>query len=100
MSKTWKPEQEIIDILENIAKKHFRIPSLETQNSDRSDFFDCGVVSLREALLAAFQSGRHYDQEQQKKYFHKKFLEEQAIEEEEIRDRKEFEAWKDAKNKE
>lgn len=44
-------------ILSEIAKKHLGIPTLETRKSDRLDFHDVAVWSLRAALAAAFESG-------------------------------------------
>jgi hypothetical protein len=49
--------EQIEQIIENIAKKHFRIPNLKTINSDRADFVECAKLSLRKALLEAFEAG-------------------------------------------
>lgn len=48
---------KIDNILTLIAKQHLGIETLETRNSDRLDFHDVGVVSLKEALYAAFVVG-------------------------------------------
>ena len=41
-----------------IAKKHLRIETLETRNSDSLDFHDTAVWALRAALEAAYEAGR------------------------------------------
>ena len=40
-----------------IAAKHLNIETLETRHSDRLDFHDVAVWSVREALEAAFKAG-------------------------------------------
>lgn len=40
-----------------IAHKHLFIETLETRNSDRLDFHDVAVWSVRDALEAAFKAG-------------------------------------------
>jgi hypothetical protein len=45
-------------ILEKIAQKELRIPTLQLRRSDRLDFHDCGVGRLKEALQAAYAAGR------------------------------------------
>ena len=40
-----------------IAEKHLFIETLETRHSDRLDFHDVAVWSVREALEAAFKAG-------------------------------------------
>ena len=45
---------KIDSLLTLIAKQHLGIETLETRNSDSLDFHDVGVVSLKEALYAAF----------------------------------------------
>ena len=50
--------QQLIDkVLEDIAKEHLRVPTLETRKSDSLDFHDLAVWQLRAALDAAFQAG-------------------------------------------
>jgi hypothetical protein len=44
-------------LLEAIAKKHLRIATLRPRNRDRLDFYDCGVVQIKDALEAAFKAG-------------------------------------------
>ena len=40
-----------------IAEKHLFIETLETRNSDRLDFHDVAVWSVRDALEATFKAG-------------------------------------------
>lgn len=40
-----------------IAQKHLFIETLETRHSDRLDFHDVAVWSVRDALEAAFKAG-------------------------------------------
>lgn len=47
--------------LEAIARKHLCIETLATRNSDRLDFHEVGVGSLRDALEAAFRAGQAQD---------------------------------------
>ena len=42
--------------LEQIAKQHLFIETLETQNSDRLDFHDVSVWGVKAALEAAFEA--------------------------------------------
>lgn len=44
--------------IDQIAQKHLMIQTLETQNSDSSDFHDCAVWSIKAALEAAYEAGR------------------------------------------
>ena len=44
--------------LEQIAKEHLFIETLETQNSDRLDFHDVSVRGVKATLQAAFEAGR------------------------------------------
>ncbi len=43
--------------LSQIAKKHLQIPTLDCRNSDRLDFYDVSVWTVREALNAAYDAG-------------------------------------------
>ena len=43
-----------------IAQKHLRIDTLETRHSDRLDFHDMAVWSIRDALEAAFKAGAEF----------------------------------------
>ena len=52
-------------IITQIAQRHLRIETLEVRNSDRLDFHDCGVASLKAALKAAFEAGRLAEKEAQ-----------------------------------
>jgi hypothetical protein len=40
-----------------VACAHLRIDSLTPQNSDSLDFHDCGVLSIKAALEAAYDAG-------------------------------------------
>jgi hypothetical protein len=53
-AKNMDKEQHI----EQIAKKHLMIETLEPRNSDSSDFHDCAVWSIKAALEAAYEAGR------------------------------------------
>ena len=44
-------------LLTRIAQQHLGIETLETQRSDRLDFHDTAVWSLKAALTAAYQAG-------------------------------------------
>jgi hypothetical protein len=44
-------------LLEQIAKEHLSIETLETMNSDRCDFHDVAVWSIKSALAAAYAAG-------------------------------------------
>jgi hypothetical protein len=44
--------------IERIAREHLRIQTLETQHSDRLDFYDLAVWSIKAALEAAYEAGR------------------------------------------
>ncbi len=44
--------------LQQIAKKHLGIETLQTQKSDRLDFHDLAVWSIEAALKAAFEAGQ------------------------------------------
>lgn len=48
---------QIETILTLIAQKHLGVETLERRYSDRLDFYDTGVWSIREALEAAFKAG-------------------------------------------
>ncbi len=45
-------------LLEQIAKEHLFIETLETQHSDRLDFHDVSVWGVKAALQAAYEAGR------------------------------------------
>jgi hypothetical protein len=44
--------------LDQIAKQTLGLETLETRNSDRLDFHDLNVASIKAALLAAYQAGQ------------------------------------------
>lgn len=44
-------------IVENIAKRIFRIETLETRNRDALDFHDVSVWQIKDALTMAYKSG-------------------------------------------
>ena len=44
--------------LDQIAKQHLFIETLETQHSDRLDFHDVSVWAVKAALQAAFEAGQ------------------------------------------
>lgn len=46
-------------ILEEIAVKHLFVETLETRKSDRLDFYDVAVWSMKNALQAAFEAGKN-----------------------------------------
>jgi len=50
-------QQPIDRVLEDIAKVHLRVPTLETRKSDSLDFHNLAVWQLRAALDAAYQAG-------------------------------------------
>jgi hypothetical protein len=50
--------QALNQILENIAKQHLFVETLETRHSDRLDFHDVSVWNIRDALEAAYQAGQ------------------------------------------
>lgn len=43
--------------LDEIVREHLRIKTLDTQDSDRLDFHEVAVWTLREALVAAYNEG-------------------------------------------
>ena len=45
-------------ILEDIAKRELRIPTLRERASDQLDFHQLSVVALKRALWAAYEAGR------------------------------------------
>lgn len=51
-------QQQIDQLLAEIAKKHLNLETLETQNSDNLDFHDVAVWSLKEALQEAYEAGK------------------------------------------
>lgn len=51
-------QQNIDQLLTEIAKKHLNLETLEAQNSDNLDFHDVAVWSLKEALQEAYEAGK------------------------------------------
>ena len=52
-----KQNKDLNKLLEQIAKEHLFIETLETQHSDRLDFHDVSVWAVRSALEAAYAAG-------------------------------------------
>ena len=50
-------QQNIDQLLTEIAKKHLNLETLETRNSDGLDFHDVAVWSLKDALQEAYEAG-------------------------------------------
>ena len=50
-------QRPIDKVIEDIAKEHLRVPTLETRKSDSLDFHDLAVWQMRAALEAAYQAG-------------------------------------------
>ena len=54
--------QALNEILENIAKQHLFVETLETRHSDRLDFHDVSVWGIKAALEAAYLAGQQSHQ--------------------------------------
>lgn len=52
-----KQNKDLNKLLEQIAKEHLFIETLETQHRDRLDFHDVAVWSIKSALEAAYAAG-------------------------------------------
>ena len=52
-----KQNKDLNKLLAQIAKEHLFIETLETQHSDRSDFHDVAVWSIKSAMEAAYVAG-------------------------------------------
>ena len=52
-----KTNKKLNQLLEQIAKQHLFIDTLETQSSDRLDFHDVSVWAVKAALKAAYEAG-------------------------------------------
>ncbi len=50
-------QQQLDQLLTDIAKKHLSLETLETRNSDGLDFHDVAVWSLKDALQEAYEAG-------------------------------------------
>jgi hypothetical protein len=54
--------QALNQILENIAKQHLFVETLETRHSDGLDFHDVSVWGIKAALEAAYLAGQQSQQ--------------------------------------
>ena len=52
-----KQKKDLNKLLEQIAKEHLFIETLETQHRDRLDFHDVSVWAVKSALEAAYAAG-------------------------------------------
>jgi hypothetical protein len=52
-----KQKKDLNKLLEQIAKEHLFIETLETQHSDRLDFHDVAVWAIKSAMEAAYAAG-------------------------------------------
>ena len=52
-----KQNKDLNKLLAQIAKEHLFIETLETQHSDRLDFHDVAVWSIRNSLAEAYAAG-------------------------------------------
>lgn len=50
-------QQQLDQLLTDIAKKHLNIETLETRKSDSLDFHDVAVWCLKDALQEAYDAG-------------------------------------------
>lgn len=50
-------QQQLDQILTDIAKKHLSLETLETRNSDGLDFHDVAVWCLKNVLKSAYEAG-------------------------------------------
>lgn len=46
------------EILTKIAQEHLNIDTLEQRWSDKLDFYDCAVWTIKSALEAAYEAGQ------------------------------------------
>lgn len=46
-------------LVEDIAKRHLLVETLETRNNDSQDFYEVAVWCLKAALLEAFRAGQN-----------------------------------------
>ena len=53
----WANPTPLEELLEEIARKHLNIQTLETQNSDVLDLHDDAVWAIKSALKEAYESG-------------------------------------------
>jgi hypothetical protein len=52
-----KQNKDLNKLLEQIAKEHLFIETLETQHSDRLDFHDVAVWCIKSGMEAAYAAG-------------------------------------------
>ena len=45
------------EIIEQIAKRHLHVETLEVRNSDSLDFYDCSIWAIQNALEKAYKAG-------------------------------------------
>ena len=50
-------QQNIDQLLTEIAKKHLSLETLETRKSDSLDFHDVAVWAIKDALKEAYEAG-------------------------------------------
>ena len=56
---TVQPKPKTVDeVLQNIAKKHLNVTTLETRRADRLDFHDVAVWNIKAALQEAYAAGK------------------------------------------
>ena len=51
-------QQQIEQLLTEIAQKHLNLETLETRNSDSLDFHDVAVWAIKDALQEAYEAGK------------------------------------------
>ena len=51
-------QQQIDQLLTEIAKKHLSLETLETRNSDSLDFHDVAVWGIKDALQEVYEAGK------------------------------------------
>ena len=51
-------QQQLDQLLTDIAQKHLNIETLETRNCDSLDFHDVAVWCLKDALQEAYEAGQ------------------------------------------
>ena len=55
---TEQTDKTLDTLLQEIARKHLFIDTLETRNSDGLDFHDVSVWGVKSALMAAYEADR------------------------------------------
>ena len=51
-------EETALTVIDDIAKREFRVETLELRHSDSLDFYDVSVWQIKDALMAAYQAGQ------------------------------------------